>query len=204
MSSYKCSKCSKSYKNRKSYTLHLKQHDTEFVSKFQCDHCNYKTRDNWCLNRHKELKHPNKIHNMCLNIINEIITMVQEDNTRYILELQVNVGESIEEDTNPKEASRVNLNDNDLVIVDDEVNNDASNYVDISGDSDTVSDDSDDSQEMIREHTPNGISVDYGDMLSGDLDDVVSVGDLSENPSKTLRSLSTLQLFLFTQEIHNL
>ena len=192
MSSYKCSKCSKSYKNRKSYTLHLKQHDTEFVSKFQCDHCNYKTRDNWCLNRHKELKHPNKIHNMCLNIINEIITMVQEDNTRYILELQVNVGESIEEDTNPKEASRVNLNDNDLVIVDDEVNNDASNYVDISGDSDTVSDDSDDSQEMIREHTPNGISVDYGDMLSGDLDDVVSVGDLSENPSKTLRSLNEI------------
>ena len=54
---YKCSKCFATFKKRKTYNLHLKTHDTEFLNRFRCDKCTYKTRDNWCLQRHKRLKH---------------------------------------------------------------------------------------------------------------------------------------------------
>ena len=56
-SGYKCSTCFVSYKNRKTYTLHLKTHDSEFLNKFRCDLCKYKTRDNWLLKRHQRFKH---------------------------------------------------------------------------------------------------------------------------------------------------
>ena len=57
---YKCSKCGKTYKKRRSYSLHLKLHDNEFKNRFKCNQCNYKTRDNWLLVRHCRLKHSDK------------------------------------------------------------------------------------------------------------------------------------------------
>lgn len=71
--SYKCSKCGRSYKLRKSYMLHLKSHDSEFLDRFKCKVCDYKTRDNWLLERHMQKKHSDKVKNLVSGIIAELI-----------------------------------------------------------------------------------------------------------------------------------
>ena len=56
-SAYKCSRCLKTYKLRKTYMAHLNSHNEMFLSKFQCDLCDYKGVDTWNLKRHKVRKH---------------------------------------------------------------------------------------------------------------------------------------------------
>ena len=56
-SAYKCSRCLKTYKLRKTYMAHLNSHNEMFLSKFQCDLCDYKGVDTWNLKRHKVTKH---------------------------------------------------------------------------------------------------------------------------------------------------
>ena len=57
ISKYKCSKCLKAYRQRKTYLAHLKFHEPSFLNQFHCDLCNYKGVSNWNLKRHKDRKH---------------------------------------------------------------------------------------------------------------------------------------------------
>ena len=82
--SYKCSKCSKSYKKLKSYTLHLKNHDTEFSRKFKCNLCSYKTRDSWLLKRHKTNNHTNQVYALSSKIIFEILDSLSREEQSVI------------------------------------------------------------------------------------------------------------------------
>jgi DNA-directed RNA polymerase subunit RPC12/RpoP len=66
-SSYKCSKCLKSYKLRKTYLAHLRTHDDSYLERFQCDLCDYKGVDMWNLKRHTARKHSD-IHLVPLNV----------------------------------------------------------------------------------------------------------------------------------------
>ena len=99
---HKCSKCSKSYKLRKSFMLHLKSHDSEFLDRFKCTKCSYKTRDNWLLQRHTKLKHTDKVRDIVAQIIEEIIQ------TGTIAEVVVV--------TQAQETDDIQCNDADIVI----------------------------------------------------------------------------------------
>ena len=88
-SGYKCSKCFATYKIRKSYTLHLKSHDAEFLNRFKCDMCSYKTRDNWLLKRHKILKHELNFSLFIDSILNELIESATLTQNNDIVEIEV-------------------------------------------------------------------------------------------------------------------
>ena len=51
-SSYLCSHCGKQFYRRSIYLVHLRIHDKNYVPAFSCDFCDFKTKDNWHLERH--------------------------------------------------------------------------------------------------------------------------------------------------------
>ena len=79
-SNYTCSKCFHNYTRRKTYMLHLKTHDADFISKFKCERCEYKARDKWLLDRHFRNKHVKGSEVISKELIEELLKSIV-DNT---------------------------------------------------------------------------------------------------------------------------
>ena len=76
-SRYTCSKCGRTFKLWKSYTLHLKCHDLQYLARHKCTLCGYKARDKWLLQRHIGLKHSSRL---ITDLLNEILLVVSSTN----------------------------------------------------------------------------------------------------------------------------